>query len=104
MNILGTHPWLVVAAALSVGACGANVRPVTVPSTPADEEALTATAAMMVARTTTLFMLFIDFSPDARSAIATQWVLVVTREIKNAARRRPVLGSHWCGFATRSAL
>lgn len=54
MNILGTHPWLVVAAALSVAACGANVRPVTVPSTPADEEALTATARAIHRRVMTL--------------------------------------------------
>ena len=54
MNIPGTHPWLVVAAALSVAACGANVRPVTVPSTPADEEALTATARAIHRRVMTL--------------------------------------------------
>jgi len=54
MNILGTRPWLVVAAALSVAACGANVRPVTVPSTPADEEALTATARAIHRRVMTL--------------------------------------------------
>jgi len=54
MNILGTRSWLLVAAALSVAACGANVRPVTVPSTPADEEALTATARAIHRRVMTL--------------------------------------------------
>ena len=54
MNILGTRSWLLVAAALSVAACGANVRPVTVPSTPADDEALTATARAIHRRVMTL--------------------------------------------------
>ena len=54
MTSLAMRHSLVAAAALGVAACSANVRPVTAPSTPADEAALVATARAIHRRVMTL--------------------------------------------------